>query len=201
MWINFGVLFPLASGALDLHQPGLDRADHIARRLRNGFGWYYREYDECPFCPFKSPFLAQHWASMDGCQHARIQILRKALWEGLARLVRHPWVQSLVAAACGAASSLPSPEDIVWEPSCSLPMRLLLGGHIRPEESGAQCGIARLPCEGWVPDQIRRVAAAAAESPQSSARLRLALECHADRLILQQHCALWLRCIHDVRSI
>ena len=108
-------------------------------------------------------------------------------------------MQSLVATACSVAATMPSPEDIVWEPDCSLPMRLLLGGHILPDE-GKPAGGTQLLYEGWLPSHIRPVTAAAAKSKSASleTRLQAALQCHSDRLAIQSHCTLWLRCVRDV---
>ena len=216
MWVNFAVLMPLSAGCLDLHATRMDRGGWIYRRLRNGFDWHVSEYDVCPFCGLQSPFLVQHWASGVGCTNPRVKRLRALLWEGLARLVQHPWVQTLVASACGQSAVLPPPEDIAWEPACSLPMRLLLGGHIYPTEAGPlrQSSTGRSTCmgvtpepacapprnEGWLPGHIVAVARIAAKSPLALQRLVLALQCNTDRLLVEHHCRLWLRCVHDVRK-
>ena len=100
---------------------------------------------------------------------------------------------------------MPPQEDIVWDADSSLPMRLLLGGHLYPHELGVSAGTdfasAETICgEGWLPKQVNCVAKLAVKSVDKAPRLQLALQCHADRLVMQQHCRLWLRCVHDVRS-
>ena len=194
MWCNFGVLFTQRFPSLDLNSPRRDRGLHIIRRLRNGFDWY-TDCTQCPFCRCRTPFLAQHWstqASGGGCPDKSVQAMQRDMWESLERLVVSDSVQQLVKRAKQSAAKWPCAEDIAWCAPRNLATRLLLGGHLWPDER---------PGPGWVPTDIDRAYGDIAKDAASAQqRVHAMLQCSADRLLIQSVCENWLRCIHDLRS-